>query len=360
VLGAGSAVAALRDRARLRRLLKGSTRREATSGPAARSARHLVGRAAEAGLGALAIGSSGYPSMLLDLGDPPAVLWTRGDPTVVGLPGVAVVGARRATESGRRVAHEIGVGLAEAGLVVVSGMALGVDAAAHEGALAGGGLTIAVLGSGADRPSPTSHRRLYERIVRSGVVLSEFDPGARAAPFHFPRRNRVIAALTHAVVVVEAAERSGALITVDHALDLGRTVYAAPGPLDRPQSAGTNGLIRDGARVVTSVGALVDELGEELGQERSRAPQTSETGRLRSSGTSGTPPFVAAGYERDSVRDLASEAPLRVLLEEGPASLDELVRRSGIPVGEVGSTLLEMELRGTVRADGVLYRRVRR
>jgi len=354
----GSAVDALRNRRRLRQLRAGVSRPKPGGKNASPS--DVMDRADAAGLQACALGCSGYPVPVFDLPDPPAVLWTRGDQSVLGLPGVAVVGARRATESGRRVAYEIGAALAEAGLAVVSGMALGVDGAAHEGALAGGGLTIAVLGSGADRPSPVSHRRLYDRIVRSGVVASEFDPGTRAAPFHFPRRNRVIAALARAVVVVEAAEKSGALITVDHALDLGRAVHAVPGPLDRPQSVGTNGLIRDGAGMVTSVEDMVEVLLEEARPGPS-GPRPDARAHPRHNEREDEAPA-----ERGSVSPVEAESSdevsdaLRPLLIQGPWSLDDLVSASGRPVPEVSSTLLELELRGSVRVDGSRYCWVRR
>ena len=256
---------------------------------------------------------------------------------------VAVIGARRATVSGRRVAYEIGQALAREGIVVTSGMALGIDAAAHEGALDAGGLTVAVLGSGVDRPTPRAHSRLHARIVRSGLSLSEFLPGAPAARHHFPRRNRVIAALTSAVVVVEAGRRSGALITVDHALDLGRSVYAVPGPLDRPQSDGTNALIRDGAGVVTSVEELADQLREEY-------VGTVAALSSRANPPSSDPPAQACAEGSAELDRLGR------LVRADPGDLSKLVRRSGLSCATVAAAMVELELAGAVRMEGARFR----
>jgi DNA processing protein len=177
---------------------------------------------------------------------------------------VTIVGSRRSTEYGRRAARELARAAVHAGWTVLSGMALGVDGAAHRGALEAGGRTVAVLGSGPDVPAPRSHARLMEEILESGAVLSEYPPGTQPRPHHFPRRNRILAALAHRLVVVEAAERSGALITAREALELGREVWAVPGSIFSPGSPGTHALIRDGAVPVVSVGEWVETLGEGL------------------------------------------------------------------------------------------------
>ena len=195
----------------------------------------------------------GYPEKLGHLVDPPPVLFARGRLELLLKPSVTIVGSRRSTAYGRRSAEALAAQMAFRGITVVSGLALGIDGASHRGALEVGGDTIAVLGSGVDLIQPASHRSLGERVAREGLLLSEFLPGEPARAHHFPRRNRILAALGSAVVVVEAAEKSGALITVEHALDLGRDVYAVPGALDAPQSRGCNLLIRQGAQVVTSL-----------------------------------------------------------------------------------------------------------
>jgi DNA processing protein len=213
---------------------------------------------AAAGLGAVCRHGSWYPAALLELEDAPAVLHVAGDPGILAelcvddgtVPAIAVVGARRATPYGLDVAGALGHGLAAAGITVVSGMALGIDSAAHAGALEAAGPTVAVLAGGADRPYPASKRRLYRRITADGCVVSELPPGSGIMKWAFPARNRIIAGLAAATVVVEAQERSGSLITAEIAADLGRHVGAVPGPVTGPRSAGTNALLHDGAAVV--------------------------------------------------------------------------------------------------------------
>lgn len=195
-----------------------------------------------------------YPAMLGDLPDQPAVLYLHGEPARfeagIACDRIAIVGARRATPYGLEQARALGRGIAAAGLTVVSGMALGVDAAAHAGALEVGGTTIAVLAGGPERAYPATKRRLHERIAATGAVVAELPPGTQARRWCFPARNRIIAALAQATVIVEAGERSGSLITAGLAADLGRDVAAVPGLVTAPLAAGTNGLIADGARLV--------------------------------------------------------------------------------------------------------------
>ena len=210
-----------------------------------------------------------YPESLSQLVDPPPILFATGRLELLGSPAVTIVGSRRSTGYGRRSAEALAAQMALRGITVVSGLALGIDGASHRGSLRAGGDTIAVLGSGVDLIQPASHQRLGEQIARDGLLLSEFLPGEPARPHHFPRRNRILAALGGAVVVVEAAEKSGALITVEHALDLGRDVYAVPGALDAPQSRGCNVLIRQGAQVITSP----EEFGRDLGLVCGSSPQ---------------------------------------------------------------------------------------
>jgi DNA processing protein len=194
-------------------------------------------------------GRRGYPPLLSELHDPPARLFLRGGlPDLLARPAVAIVGARSCSSYGAQVAQELARDLATAGVVVVSGLARGIDGEAHRGALAGGGVTVAVLGCGIDRDYPRSHAELARRIAEDGLVVSEYPPGVEPAPWRFPARNRIIAGLAHATVVVEARERSGALITADFALELGRDVFAVPGeitsllsPLLAKQGAGSDG-----------------------------------------------------------------------------------------------------------------------
>lgn len=229
-------------------------------------ARHLTGVAARAiadagarGLQVIPLGQPRYPSMLARLADAPAVLWVRGQAPALSLPAVAVVGSRAASAEGLRAARLLGEGLAAAGVVVVSGLARGIDAAAHEGAL-GAGRTVAVLGCGVDVAYPPEHADLARRVAETGAVVAEFPPGTAPRAHHFPLRNRIISGLGLAVVVVEAAERSGALITARTALDQGREVMAMPGAVAGGRNRGAHGLIRDGALLVESAGDVLDAL----------------------------------------------------------------------------------------------------
>ena len=204
--------------------------------------------------------SERYTGLLRELSDPPPLIFFRGRSELLSGPSVAIVGSRRATEAGRRTATTLAKTLSAAGITVVSGMALGIDGAAHRGALVGGGSTVAVLGSGLRVVYPRAHRALFQELGSKGLVLSEFLPGEKALPHHFPRRNRIIAALSQAVIVVEAGRKSGALITVDHGLDLGREVLAVPGSVQNPQAAGSNGLLSEGARVVLDPEVILEDL----------------------------------------------------------------------------------------------------
>ncbi|MEP6691520.1 MAG: DNA-processing protein DprA, partial [Gemmatimonadaceae bacterium] len=210
-------------------------------------------RAARLGAQLLLQSDEEYPTRLLELHDPPPALWTVGARALFAGPAVAIVGTRSATAYGERVTRQLARAIASNGIAILSGMARGIDAAAHHAALAVGGHTIGVLGTGVDVAYPAMHRALHAEIARSGLLVSEELPGAGALPGSFPKRNRIIAALATVTFVVEAPARSGALITASHALDLGRTVAAVPGPIDAPACAGTNELIRDGAVVIASI-----------------------------------------------------------------------------------------------------------
>lgn len=258
-------------------------------------------------------GDDGYPSTLGGLPDAPPWLFVRGE-----LPGgtaVAVVGSRKASAYGLGMAEAIGRIVAGAGWPVVSGLAAGVDAAAHRGCLDAGGVAVAVLGSGIDRWYPSGNRGLGERILGSGgAVVSEFGPGIAPEPWRFPARNRIISGLSGAVVVVEAAEKSGALVTARLALDQGRDVFAVPGDVDRPTSRGTNRLIRDGAIPVVAVDEIVEDLELVLGPAPGRA----------------VPP-------RDPT-----------LVGAVPRTVSEIVAETGLSLGAVLSELARLELSGEV------------
>lgn len=301
-------------------------------------ARSALSRCRELGIRVARRGGPGYPEVMEQIHDPPAVLFFRGRETLLEGPGVAVVGSRRATQAGRRMASRIGAALGRAGAVVVSGLALGIDGAAHRGCLDAGGATVAVLGCGPDVSHPPSNRGLFRRIGREGLLVSEFLPGAPALPHHFPRRNRILAALARVVVVVEAAGRSGALITVEHALDLGRDVFAVPGSVETRQSRGTNRLIREGARILTEPGQLVEELpflpveGRDAAAAAPAAPGPSRVGR------DGAAVWSALG--------------------PAPRSVDELARAVGLPPPRVLAALSALEVEGwAFRSPGMRFLR---
>jgi DNA processing protein len=273
----------------------------------------------------VARGRPGYPPLLTELHDPPARLFLRGGPAeLLARPAVAIVGARSCSSYGAQVARELARELAAAGVVVVSGLARGIDGDAHRGALAGSGITVAVLGCGIDRDYPRSHAELARRIAEDGLVVSEYTPGVEPAPWRFPARNRIIAGLARATVVVEARERSGALITADFALELGRDVFAVPGEITSALSAGTNDLLRQGAAPLLSADDILGALGLE------RAPPA-RTAHL-------SPAAQAVG----------------AILGDGARAADELVRAVGLGSAEVAAALVELELAGlATSADGV-------
>lgn len=329
VEAAGSAERALAT-PRLLRGLAGPDAAAAASDPALlATVRHGLAEADRLGMETLMMREPAYPTRLLHLADPPPVLFLRGRTELVADPGVAIVGSRRSTERGRDAARRIGAAVSRVGVPVVSGMALGVDAAAHQGALDAGGPTIAVLGTGADVAYPRGHRALFRHLLADGLVVSEFMPGTPALRHHFPRRNRIIAALSDAVVVVEAGERSGALITVEHALDLGLEVWAVPGPFDEAFCAGSNALLADGARPLVTVNGFVRlALGVEPG-----APQVPTT-----------------------LTD--EEVRLLEILAGGARTADEIARGLGLNAGRALSLLSSMELRGHVaRVAGTRFQR---
>jgi DNA processing protein len=327
------------------------------AGPAAARERHDPGvreRVEQALENARAIGAEvvswsddAYPSRLFPLADPPPVLFLRGRRELLeAAPMVTIVGARRATARGRDVAERLGAALARAGVTVASGLALGVDGAAHLGALRATGNTLAVLGTGPDVAYPASHRALFGRILDHGLLVSEFLPGTSAAPHHFPRRNRILAALASVTVVVEAGRRSGSLITVDHALDLGRDIWAVPGPIDTSVCAGSNRLLVDGATPLISIDAFVAGV----------AGPTANVSARRAVGVS--VPGDLPGGVGDSARATDLEARVLSALSEDALLADELSARFALPVHETLALLTTLELHGeVVRLPGMRYRR---
>jgi DNA processing protein len=298
----------------------------------------IVTRARAQGMTVLALGAPHYPARLRVIADPPPALFVRGQ--LVGEePAVAVVGARRATPYGRAAAARLAADLAAAGVCIVSGLARGIDAAAHQAALDAGGRTVAVLGSGLDVVYPREHGRLAAAIADSGALVSEFVPQTPPLPGHFPRRNRLISGLAAAVVVVEGAEDSGALVTVDYALDQGREVFAVPGSIFSSKSRAPHHLLRQGARVAESAADVLQELGAQWCSDHPRRDPVPErsAGPLEGAAASG----AVHGLEANARRLLA-------LLAGGPLSLDSLVGESGLPASRVAALVSMLEVRGLV------------
>jgi DNA processing protein len=268
-----------------------------------------------------------FPRALAGIFDPPVGLFVRGDvdPSVLDLPAVAVVGARACSTYGRHVARLLGRELAAAGLVVVSGLARGIDGEAHRGALDAEGLTVAVLGCGIDRDYPASHADLARKIGERGLIVSEYGPGVDPAPWRFPARNRIVAGLSQATVVVEARERSGALITADLALEEGRDVFAVPGEITSSLSDGSNGLLALGATPLLTA----DDVLRAFGLERTALPTTAVEGPA---------------------------AAVLAVLTDGARAADDLVVATGLDAGTVAAALSELELLGLAAEGEGLFR----
>jgi DNA processing protein len=268
-----------------------------------------------------------FPPLLAAIHDPPSSLYLRGagEEEVLARDAVAVVGARACSSYGRSVARTLGRDLAAEGLVVASGMARGIDGEAHRGALEAGGITVAVLGCGIDRDYPAAHAELGRRICEQGLIVSEYEPGVEPAPWRFPARNRIIAGLCKATVVVEARERSGALITADFALEEGRDVLAVPGEITSALSGGTNALLKLGATPVTSA-ADVLELFDLTASAQTSAP---------------TSAVASALLER---------------LRDGALTADELVHQTGVEAGAAAAALVELELARRIQLEDGVYR----
>lgn len=286
---------------------------------------------AETGTTLVVRGSPDYPPLLAASPDAPLVLFVRGDASALRAPQLAIVGSRNPTANGERDAAAFATELSQAGLVITSGLARGIDGAAHRGALAGGGRTVAVCATGLDRVFPSSHRELARAIASSGALCSEFPPGTEARKHHFPLRNRIIAGLSLGTLVVEAAAVSGSLITARLALEAGREVFAIPGSIHNPLAKGCHRLIRDGAKLVETARDVIEELGALA--EFALTP-------------------AATACDEDAARIVPDADGARVLAQIGwePTPFDLIVQRSGLPTPVVSSALLMLELEGTVSA----------
>ena len=294
-------------------------------------------RVREAGVRLVRYTDPAYPERLRAIHDPPPVLYVRGSPEAAGYAAVGVVGTRAPSEYGREMTRLLCRGLAAAGIVVVSGMARGIDRHAHEAALDGGGWTVAVLGSGVDVPYPPEHRDLSRRIEGSGAVLSEHPLGTRPLSHHFPSRNRLISGLALGVVVVEATERSGSLITARWALEQGREVFAVPGPARASRSRGPHRLIRQGAKLVEDVSDVIEEIAAQLTSRAEPARDAVPAVEVDSGGVASRPPLGGA-----------ARAILRTL-EAAPLQMDDVMGRTGLPAQQVCEVLLELELGGLLK-----------
>jgi DNA processing protein len=296
-----------------------------------------IERARDAGIAIVPFTNPNYPARLRTIADPPPFLYVKGNILTDDDKAVAIVGSRSASEYGRRVARDLARGLVSLGFTVVSGMARGIDGSAHESALQAGGRTIAVLGSGVERAYPAEHETLYRRIGENGAVLSELPIGTRPLAFNFPARNRLISGLSLGVVVVEATEKSGSLITATLAVEQGREVFAVPGEVGSSRSRGAHRLIRQGAKLVESVDDIIEEIAPQLLDRTGSATQRA--------------PRVLPQNASDATRTIFA------LLQENTLQVDQVIERTGMSAAQVLETLLDLELQGLLRQlPGKIYR----
>lgn len=286
---------------------------------------------------AITLHDPAYPALLKEISDPPPVLFIQGNKEILGNPQIAMVGSRNPTAGGRQNARQFARELAAAGWTITSGLALGIDAESHRGALEAGGATIAVAGTGLDRVYPASHEELADEIARQGALVSEFPPGTGPKAEHFPRRNRIISGLSLGTLVVEAALRSGSLITARHAAEQGREVFAIPGSIHNPLSRGCHALIRQGAKLVENVPDILEEFGPRLAPVDTSAPA------------------APAGI---TTLDPEQRRVLECIGFE-PTTINAVVERSGLTAERVSSILLVLELHDhVVSMPGGMYARV--
>ena len=281
---------------------------------------HSLAWASQPGQSIITLADGGYPPALLEIADPPSVLYVRGNPDLLHRRGIAVVGSRNATPQGIQTAESFARHLAAQGLCIVSGLALGIDAAAHRGALAAQGETVAVIGTGADRIYPARNKELAIAIAERGAIVSEFPLGTPAVAYNFPRRNRIISGLARGVLVVEAAPESGSLITARLAAEQGREVFAIPGSIHSPVARGCHKLIKQGAKLVETAQDILEELGN----------------------------FAAAPMPAAAPSAAPDESPILAALGHDPCSLDDLVERTGQSADQLLPELLSLELGGSL------------
>ncbi len=293
----------------------------------------------EKGYSCITWDDANYPLLLKEIYDPPPIIYICGDLTTAADSCLAVVGSRRHSLYGKEIAYKFAAELSGYGLTVVSGMAWGIDTWAHKGALEAGGNTIAVLGCGLDICYPPENRKIKEKIQDFGAVISEFPPGSQPLPQNFPRRNRIISGLSRGTIVIEAGEKSGALITADFALEQGREVFAVPGSIASPYSKGCHRLLKEGAKLVEKVGDIVEEIALFLNEK----PPSVATGENLSH-------FSSSSDKVEKQLQLESEAvTLLKLISYEPLSLEDLVSISKIPPSLVNVFLLELELKGAIK-----------
>lgn len=328
---------------------KSRSKESAERTAASEAAKDEQGRDRLARLGGqlLPLGMPGYPSLLAELPDAPGVLLVRGQIEALGRPSIAIVGARAATRAARSHARNLARDLAACGLAIVSGLARGIDAEAHRGAIEAGGATVGVLAGGVDQMYPPEHRDLAEELCEKGAVLGEMPLGTAPRRELFPLRNRIISGLCVGVIVIEARARSGSLITVRHALSQGREVFVVPGASEGPFAAGSNRLLRDGARAVASAEDVLEDLGGLAGLLPVRAVQRRQRG-----GEDDCDEEMAEGEAQDP------ESALLSRLSSGPATRDQLLQDMTLTPGQLAAVLVDAELRGRIveERDGRFHR----
>ncbi len=292
----------------------------------------------------IALGDPRYPPLLATCVDAPPQLFVRGDPDLLSLPQIAIVGSRKPTIDGRKHAHRFAAALVERGYQITSGLALGIDTESHCGALENAGVTIAVLGSGLVSVYPKSNVVLAERIAQQGALVSEFSPATRADARHFPERNRIISGLAHGVLVVEAAEQSGSLITARLAAEQGREVFAIPGSINNPLTRGCHRLIRQGAKLVETPAEIIEELPALVAWERHQQLQSA--------------PGPAAAIESIAKARAKLSPVAKVVLEHigyDPVSLESLLFQCGVAAAELLPVLTQLELCGIIALQDQAY-----
>ena len=290
----------------------------------------------------LPLTNSAYPALLKEISIPPSVLFVRGDADLLCLPQVAIVGSRNATVSGLNTAFNFAKMLASSGFVITSGMALGIDGAAHNGALETG-QTVAVLGTGLDVLYPKQHRELHQKIMdHGGAIISEFMPGTPPLPANFPRRNRIISGISLGTMVVEAAIRSGSLITAKYAMEQSREVFAIPGSIHNAMSKGTHALLKQGATLVESGRDIVEQLGGMLAYVESETLES----------------LVPQAIEKKTNQPLGQQELMQAMGFD-PVNIDTLVSRTGLPIAQINHQLMELELDGVIANQNGLYARLK-